>query len=593
MRLPPPKDGFMPGTSSGSAGVGQGPIGVPQGMPQGMPGGPMSGLGGNPGAMPVMSNGPMNVPMGGGPMGMGAPGMFAAPGGMYNGPPIGSAMAMQLPKPPVGAVPGMMGVPPPLAAPPAAAPSAPSEANAWKEYKDASGRSYYHDTRTNKTTYEKPACLKTEAERTLAPCKWKEYPTPDGRKYYSDGTNSVWSEPAELTEYKARLAALESGVPMGAPSPAAPSLPPAAATPFAAGPYGAPTGPGAAAPAAIAGSDPAIAAVGVPSAAAATTGAPGEEGGQQQSKSSRKRALMQQHAAPAAPLVFNSQEERTQAFIALLKDYCITSGHKWGDVNRLCSNDPRWAALPTTGGRKQIFSEYQAKAMKEEKEEKRSKQRKQRDLFLKLLATDTGINMKTRWRDASARLANDERYADLEFEVIDEREREDMFNEFVSELARKEEEERKAARRLRVDAFTEMLNELPAGTLTHSSRWLEVRPTLEALNDARFEGMDETERRHVFSDAVGVLKKEHDALMREKEKERLAELKARQDAYKASLTDKVADGTITATSTWRDCKLELEQEPTFIALEDAALARTVFDDVILNLQRAFRADRKV
>ena len=559
-------------------------MGMAQGMPVGPMGGlgnPMSGLGAPPGAMAGMVGAPMGM---GGPMG--GPGMFAAPGGMYTGPPLGAAM-QQL-KPPL--VPGMMGVPPPLSAPPPAA--APSEANAWKEYKDASGRSYYHDTRTNKTTYEKPACLKTEAERTLAPCKWKEYPTPDGRKYYSDGTNSVWSEPAELTEYKARLAALEAGVPMptppGAPSAAAPT-PGAAAAPYAAGPCSA----GAPGAAAVAGSDPNAVAAGAPPATA-SSGAQGEEGGQPQpSKSSRKRALMMQQAAPAAPLVFNSQEERTQAFIALLKDYCITSGHKWGDVNRLCSNDPRWAALPTTGGRKQVFSEYQAKAMKEEKEEKRSKQRKQRDLFLKLLATDTSINMKTRWRDASARLATDERYVDLEFDVIDEREREDMFNEFVSELARKEEEERKAARRVRIDAFTELLNELPAGTLTHSSRWLEVRPTLEDRQDARFEAMDETERRHVFSDVVALLKKEHDALMREKEKERLAELKARQEAYTASLTDKVADGTITATSTWRDCKLELEQEPTFIALEDAALARTIFDDVILNLQRAFRADRKV
>jgi hypothetical protein len=281
------------------------------------------------------------------------------------------------------------------------------------------------------------------------------------------------------------------------------------------------------------------------------------------------------------------------AFNALLRDFGISSGQNWGDVTRLCAEDPRWAAFPTTGGRKQIFSEYQAKAMKEEKEEKRTKQRKQRDLFLKLLATDTSIDVSTRWREASARLALDPRYADLDPQVIDEREREDMFNEFASELARKEDEERTAAKRQRIDAFAAMLRELPLGVVTHNSRWLDVRPLLEAQSDVRFEAMDENERRHVFGDAISALKKEHDAAMREKEKERLAELKARQDAYKASLSDKIADGGLTAASTWRDCKLDLEQEPTFIALEDAALARAVFDDVVLNLQRAFRADRKV
>ena len=120
-----------------------------------------------------------------------------------------------------------------------------------------------------------------------------------------------------------------------------------------------------------------------------------------------------------------------------------------------------------------------------------------------------------------------------------------MFNEFVSELARKEDEERKEvgatysatnapptggvrratleapthllrfffsfvvqARRVRVEAFTSMLSEANAvlgeGTLTHATRWLDLKPVLEDQKDPRFEAMDETERRHSFSDFVSV-----------------------------------------------------------------------------------------
>ena len=35
------------------------------------------------------------------------------------------------------------------------------------------------------------------------PCKWKEWTTKEGKKYYSDGLKSVWTEPPELTAYKA------------------------------------------------------------------------------------------------------------------------------------------------------------------------------------------------------------------------------------------------------------------------------------------------------------------------------------------------------------------------------------------------------
>ena len=123
------------------------------------------------------------------------PTMFAPPGSMYCGPPLGMAMPPQ--RPMTGGL-GIMAVPPPLATPkPPLVPPPATEANAWREYTDTTGRAYYHDTRSNKTTYEKPACLKSAAERTLAPCKWKEYPTPDGRNYYSDDyrMSSVFQPP--------------------------------------------------------------------------------------------------------------------------------------------------------------------------------------------------------------------------------------------------------------------------------------------------------------------------------------------------------------------------------------------------------------
>jgi pre-mRNA-processing factor 40 len=380
--------------------------------------------------------------------------------------------------------------------------------------------------------------------------------------------NSVWTEPAEYSEYKAKLAALATGGSAVAPvAPAAPAFAPEAAAP---------------AHAALA---LALARGGSVEPAAPVKTAEAAPAAEPKAKA-RKRV-------EAEARVYDSDAERMTAFLELLRDMDIGSQHKWADLTRLCGEDVRWAALATTGQRKQAFSEYQTKRLKEEKEERRLKQRKSRDAFLKLLATDTHIDVKTRWREAQQRLASDETYLSLDVDVIDEREREDMFNEFVTELARKDDEEKKEQRKARTEGFAALLKE-SAEMITHATRWLDLRPLLEAKREPRFDAIDENERRHLFQDFVVVLKREHEVVMRDKERERKAEEKTRQAAFRARVMDKVAEGAINATSTWRDSKLELEKEATYVALEDqpSATARTIFDEIVDVLQRSFRADRK-
>lgn len=78
------------------------------------------------------------------------------------------------------------------------------------------------------------------------------------------------------------------------------------------------------------------------------------------------------------------------------------------------------------------------KTLKLEKEAQKSKARKSRDAFLLMLAENTVIDARTNWRSAILVLQDDSRFKNVE----DAHDREDLFNDFVSELEKKEKEDR-------------------------------------------------------------------------------------------------------------------------------------------------------
>ena len=71
---------------------------------------------------------------------------------------------------------------------------------------------------------------------------------------------------------------------------------------------------------------------------------------------------------------------------------------------------------------------------KEEAEEKRTRAKKARMGFMKMLAQNTQIDGRSRWDDAERTLRDDARFK----AVPESSDREDLFNEFVEALTKKE-----------------------------------------------------------------------------------------------------------------------------------------------------------
>ncbi|CAG7631545.1 unnamed protein product, partial [Allacma fusca] len=67
--------------------------------------------------------------------------------------------------------------------------------------------SYYYNTVTKQSSWEKPDDLKSPSEKLLSQCPWKEFTSDQGKTYYHNVNTkeSRWTVPPELEEIRAKI----------------------------------------------------------------------------------------------------------------------------------------------------------------------------------------------------------------------------------------------------------------------------------------------------------------------------------------------------------------------------------------------------
>ncbi|KAK2458461.1 pre-mRNA-processing protein 40A [Trifolium repens] len=113
-------------------------------------------------------------------------------------------------------------------------------------------------------------------------------------------------------------------------------------------------------------------------------------------------------------LVYANKLEAKDAFKTLLESVNVGSDWNWDRAMRLIINDKRYGALKSLGERKQAFNEYLSQRKKQEAEEKRMKHKKAREDFRKMLEESTELTSSTRYSKAVAIFENDERFKAVE-----------------------------------------------------------------------------------------------------------------------------------------------------------------------------------
>lgn len=510
----------------------------------------------------------------------------------------------------------------------------------WLEHTN-NGRRFYYNRKTRQSTWEKPFELMTPIERADATTDWKEYTGPDGRKYYYNKVTkqSKWVIPEELKlareqAQKAASSTVDVASPLTSVSASQSGVKtpsPATVTPVATGSAASPSmsSPGLASSSLKDSGVPTDASAGQSTSPAdavdVVAAAPGSTDphaasvdtaplpANQSNVISPKAAessqnVMEQEAdddnkstgiagktnvnAPvekaieSETLTYASKQEAKDAFKALLESANVESDWTWEQAMRLIINDKRYAALRSLGERKQAFNEYLSQKRKQEAEERRAKHKKAREDFRKMLEECSELTSTTRWGKAINMFGNDERFKAIERA----RDREDMFEEYLAELEKKERAKEEEERQLNIMEYRKFLES--CDFIKSNSQWRKIKDRL--VGDERCSRLDTMDQLKIFQEYVGDLEKEEEEQKRiQKEEIRKVERKNR-DEFRKLMEEHVSDGTLTAKTHWRDYHSKVKDSPAYVAVSSNSSGSTpkeLFEDVTEELKKQYEEDR--
>jgi len=200
-------------------------------------------------------------------------------------------------------------------------------------------------------------------------------------------------------------------------------------------------------------------------------------------------------------------DDRMKQFRELLAEKEISAFSTWEKELHKIVFDPRYLLL-TSKERKTVFEKYVRERADEERREKKNRLKEKRENFRKLLE-ESGLSTRTSFSDFAGKHGKDDRFKGIEKRS----ERESMFNEYMTEVRRKEKEERRAKQEQAKKDYMALLKDRDDVVDRHA-HWSDVKKALDS--ESRFKAVESSSQREDwFLDYVHVLKEEH---RREKEK---------------------------------------------------------------------------
>ena len=236
-------------------------------------------------------------------------------------------------------------------------------------------------------------------------------------------------------------------------------------------------------------------------------------------------------------------EERMRQFKELLQEKEVSAYATWERELQKIVFDPRYLLL-TSKERKAVFDKYVRDRADEEKAEKAAALKRKREDFRALLR-EAGVTLKNPL--SFAELCSSGRYAkDERFKAVEKlKDRESMYNDYLTDLARQEKEDKHAEKEKARKGFYAMLKEMKS--LHRHSSWTESKRLLES--DTRYKAIESNSKREdYFRDYVKGLEAEKEtedkisSSHKDKEKNGRDRDKDRDREHKSKRRDSSRDG---------------------------------------------------
>ncbi|EMP38766.1 Pre-mRNA-processing factor 40 like protein A, partial [Chelonia mydas] len=504
----------------------------------------------------------------------------------------------------------------------------------WTEHKSPDGRTYYYNTETKQSTWEKPDDLKTPAEQLLSKCPWKEYKSDSGKPYYynSQTKESRWAKPKELEDLEvAAVVENESTVTTTAEEQVQQTT----------------TTTTAAAATTIA--TPVVQEQNVEAVTNTV-----EETSKQEPSVDALAKLSEKKQAFNAYKVQTEKEEKEEArskykeakesFQRFLENHeKMTSTTRYKKAEQMFGEMEVWNAI-SERDRLEIYEDVLFFLSKKEKEQAKQLRKRNWEALKNILDNMANVTYSTTWSEAQQYLMDNPTFAeDEELQNMDKEDALICFEEHIRALEKEEEEEKQKSllrerrrQRKNRESFQLFLDELHEHGQLHSmSSWMELYPTISS--DIRFTNMlgqpgstaldlfkfyveDLKARYHdekkiikdilkdkgflvevntTFEDFVTVISstkrattldagniklafnsllEKAEAREREREKEEARKMKRKESAFKSML--KQATPPIELDAVWEDIRDRFVKEPAFEDITLESERKRIFKDFI-------------
>ncbi|KAI0331462.1 hypothetical protein GY45DRAFT_1404762 [Cubamyces sp. BRFM 1775] len=412
----------------------------------------------------------------------------------------------------------------------------------WTEHRNPEGRTYWFNTQTRVSVWEKPDDLKTPFEKALNQTKWKEYFS-GGRKYYynTETKESKWDMPDEL------LLLLEKVEKEGksAPQPSS-AVVPAGAPGFAA-----------------AGSTPIQ---GAPNALGGTDTSSFAPGSQQSQLNGQNGALSLHTGLPFSansvlparpnlpddPIIphngFATVEEGEKAFTHLLRKAGVDANWTWDQTMRAIITDPLYKALNTLAEKKAAWQKYVDGLRAKEQEEREARLAKLRPSIRNMLKGNPNVFHYTTFATADRLFAQHPIWQQAKVEA----ERKLIFEEYINELKQREVQESRAARARSISKIVALFKRLDVDVLT---RWRQAHQMVleseEWKEDDELQKLPTLDILLAFEDYSRVREREFEEQMRRRQIEKTRKERKAREAFRELLNGLVESGQIKARTKWK------------------------------------------